>query len=153
MKCHSSSLIPFHADAGELDHRLADGVADAGDQGVQVAELGQGLLRDAVHVSGQGSVAGQGQGRAAQGAHLLGNRIYAGFGKAGNGNVGAGLGKGQGNTLADTPARAGNQYFLSGNFKLGKTHAAPSARLMWSWGSVKAGEMSVNGRQTRNGHK
>jgi hypothetical protein len=77
---NEAPFVLGHAGGGgsrQLHDRLADGVTHAGDQGVQMAEPLQHLLRYPVHVSRLSSVAGESQGVPAQGPHLLGHAVDA----------------------------------------------------------------------------
>ena len=145
-----------HADAGQFHHRLADGIADAGYQGVNMPELGQHLGGDGVHGGGLGSVPGQRQGGLPQSPYLGRHLIDAGFVQAGNGHIGPGGGKSQSDALANPPPGPGNQHLLPGHPKNLQTHnAAPfpsnPAKILpasLAGASVTAKGMGVNCRKT-----
>ncbi len=112
---------PFRA-VGQGGHRLSDGVADAVDQRVHPPEFAQSIGGDALHVGCLGGVAGQRQGRAAQGADFPGDLSHGGGGEAGDSHVGPGLGKGQGDTLPDTPSGAHHQDSLAAYVEFRQAH-------------------------------
>ena len=112
------------ASVGQRGHRRLNGVAHAVDQHVQMAELGQHLLCQQVHVCGLGGVAVEGQALPAHRPDFLGYGVGPDGREASHCHVRASLTEGQRNALADASSRTYAQDLLPRNVENRKAHVS-----------------------------
>ena len=89
------------ASVGQRGYRSLNGVTDAVDQHVEMAEFGQHLLCQQVHVCGLGGVPVEGQALPAHRPDFLGYGVGPDGRQSSHCHVGASLTEGQRNALAD----------------------------------------------------
>ena len=112
------------ASVGQRGYRSLNGVTDAVDQHVEMAEFGQHLLCQQVHVCGLGGVPVEGQALPAHRPDFLGYCVGPDGRQASHCHVGPGLPKGQRNALADASSRTYTQDLLARNVENRKAHVS-----------------------------
>ena len=108
------------------DQGLRYGVSDTVDQHVQMAELPKDLDGQPVHIGALRRVTREGQPATPRQPDLFSDLARPNRGQPRDGHVRAGIGKGQGDALADASARPDTQHLLPLDVELRYAHLVTS---------------------------